>query len=120
MKYEELTGKIIGCAMKVHSYFGMGFTELIYHRSLVVELEKMGLQSEGEIEKNIFYSGICVGKKRLDLIVEDKVLIELKAVPELNKGCFRQLINYLKVFNMEVGLLLNFGSASLQFKRFVN
>ena len=118
-KYSDLTQKIIGCAMKVHSYFGMGFPEVIYKRALIIELEKMNLQSAVEVEREIYYEEKLIGKRRLDLIVEDKVLIELKAISEIDKNCHNQIINYLNVFDFEVGLLLNFGAESLHFKRFV-
>lgn len=106
--------------MAVHRYFGNGFPEVIYQRGLAIELGKSGLAYGVEVERKIFYQGFLVGKRRLDLIVENKVLVELKAVSELDKACFHQMINYLKLFNIEVGLLLNFGAGSLQVKRFVN
>ena len=106
--------------MKVHSAIGPGFPEKIYQRCLILELKSMGIKCESEIEKDIFYTGIKVGSRRLDLFIENKVLIELKAISEIDSGCFNQIINYLKVFQLEVGLLLNFGKPSLEFKRFVN
>lgn len=119
-KHSELTGKIIGCAMKVHRKIGMGFPEIIYQRSLVIELKKAGIFCEKEVEKDIFYEGIKVGSRRLDLIIEKLVIVELKAITEVEPICHNQILNYLKVFNIEVGLLLNFGNTSLQYKRFVN
>jgi GxxExxY protein len=118
--YSDISEKIIGCAMKVHRYFGLGFPEIIYQRSLMMEFEKVGLRYKTEVEKDIYYNGAFVGKRRLDLIVEEKVLIELKAVAELDNRVMNQVANYLKVFDIEVGLLLNFGTSSLQFKRFAN
>ena len=106
--------------MKVHRYFGLGFPEIIYQRSLMMEFEKVGLRYKTEVEKDIYYNGAFVGKRRLDLIVEEKILIELKAVAELDNRVMNQVANYLKVFDIEVGLLLNFGTSSLQFKRFAN
>ena len=120
LKYSDITEKVIGCAMKVHSAIGPGFPEKIYQRCLILELKSMGIKCESEIEKDIFYTGIKVGSRRLDLFIENKVLIELKAISEIDSGCFNQIINYLKVFQLEVGLLLNFGNPSLEFKRFVN
>ena len=120
LKYHEITGQIIGCSMKVHRYFGPGFPEIIYKRTLMVELQKIPLTYSSEIEREILYENRLIGKRRLDLLVENNILVELKAVTELNNGSYAQVINYLRVFNIEVGLLLNFGSASLQFKRFVN
>ena len=120
LKYSDITGNIIGAAMKVHAAIGPGFPEKIYQRSLIIELRAMDLKCNSEMEKDIFYKGIKVGSRRLDLFVEDKVLVELKAISEIDSGCFNQIINYLKVFQLEVGLLLNFGKPSLEFKRFVN
>jgi GxxExxY protein len=98
-KYADITEKIIGCAMKVHRYFGLGFPEVIYQRALVLELEKIGLKCKIEVEKDIYYYGEhFVGKRRLDLIIEDVVLVELKAISELDKTCYNKVINYLKVF----------------------
>lgn len=119
-KYSEITEKIIGCAMKVHSWFGPGFSEIICQRALLIELEKTGLKCKAEVQKDIYYEDRYVGNRRLDVIVEDKVLVELKAISELDNSCFNKIINYLRVFKIEVGLLLNFGCPSLQYKRFVN
>ena len=119
-KYSGITEKIIGCAMRVHSFFGSGFPEIVYKRSLVIELKKSGLRYETEVEKEIYYQETFIGKRRLDLIVEDKVLIELKAISEVGKRDYNQVINYLTIFDFEIGLLLNFGMDSLQFKRFAN
>ena len=120
LKYHELTEKIIGCAMKVHRYFGPGFPEIVYQRALMIELDKINLKYRYEFEKDIYYEEKYIYKRRLDMLVEDKVLVELKAISELGSGDMNQIINYLRVFKMEVGLLLNFGTPSLQFKRFIN
>ena len=119
-KHSELTGKIIGCAMKVHRAIGLGFPEIIYQRSLLIELRKSGMFCETEVEKEVFYEGIKVGSRRLDLIIDKLVIVELKAITEVEPICHNQILNYLKVFNIEVGLLLNFGNISLQYKRFIN
>jgi GxxExxY protein len=119
-KYSDITEKIIGAAMKVHSFFGIGFPEVVYKRALIIELETLGLRYNTEIEKDITYQNKLIGKRRLDLIIEDKILIELKALSEVDNRSYSQIINYLNIFNFEVGLLLNFGKESLQFKRFVN
>ena len=120
LKYHELTEKIIGCAMKVHRHFGLGFPEIVYKRALIIELEKIGLNLEQEIEKDIIYDDRLIYKRRLDLIVEDVVLVELKAHKEIDNSEYNQILNYLRIFNLEVGLLINFGAPSLQFKRLVN
>lgn len=119
-KYSELTGKIIGCAMKVHRVIGPGFPEIIYNRCLQIELKNSGLYCEAEVERDIYYEGIKVGARRLDLLVNKLVIIELKAVTEVEPLYYNQIINYLKIFKIEVGLLLNFGNISLQYRRFAN
>jgi GxxExxY protein len=120
LKYHELTEKIIGCAMRVHSYFEPGFPEIVYKRALMIEMQKLGINFREEVEKDILYENRLIYKRRLDLIVENIVLLELKAIKEIDNGDFNQILNYLRVFKMEVGLLFNFGAPSLQFKRFVH
>ena len=117
-KYLDLTRKIIGCAMRVHTYFGSGFPEIVYHKSLMIELKKIGIVARSEVEEVVIYYNEVVGKRRIDIIVEDKVLVELKAIAELDTDSHNQVMNCLKVFGFEVGLLLNFGKKSLQYKRF--
>ncbi|HEX2684325.1 MAG TPA: GxxExxY protein [Ferruginibacter sp.] len=119
-RHSELTGKIIGCAMKVHRIIGPGFPEIIYKRCLCIELKKAGLKYVSEAEMDIIYEGIKVGSRRVDLLVEDVVGVELKAVTEVEPLFYVQIINYLKLFKKEVGLLLNFGNISLQYRRFAN
>ncbi len=119
-KYSDLTEKIIGCAMKVHSYLGNGFPEIIYQRSLEIELRKSELIYSREIEQNVYYNNIKVCTRIVDFMVDNKVMVELKAVSEMNEIHHAQLLNYLKAFKLEIGLLINFGSKSLQFKRFIN
>ena len=118
-KYSDITEKIIGAAMKVHSFFGLGCPESVYKR-VIIELRNLGLRCDFEIEKEIFYQNILIAKRRLDLLVEEKVLVELKAIGETIPRDYGQVINYLNVFYFEVGLLLNFGKESLEFKRFAN
>ena len=120
LKYHELTEKIIGCAMKVHRHFGLGFPEIVYKRALIIELEKIGLKLKQKIEKDIIYDDRLIYIRRLDLIVDDVVLVELKAIKEVDNGDYNQILNYLRVFKLEVGLLINFGAPSLQFKRLIN
>ena len=120
-KYAEITQKIIGISMLVHRNLGGGnFTENIFHRALLLELAEAGIVYESQKELPVYYKQRLIGKKRVDIFVENKVLVELKAIAEFEKIHFNQVINYLKVFNIEVGLLINFGTASLQVKRFVN
>lgn len=116
-KYSDITEKIIGAAMKVHRYLGNGFQEVIYQRCLVIELERAGLLFEREKEQTIFYEGINVGTRRVDFLVDQKVLVELKATIQMENVHLAQAINYLEAFDLEIGLLINFGAPSLQFKR---
>ncbi|WP_420577221.1 GxxExxY protein [Ekhidna sp.] len=116
-KHSDITEKIIGCAMKVHRTLGNGFQEVIYQRALAIEFEESSLGFVREQEQSIFYNNVQIGTRRVDFFVENKILVELKAVKELENVHLAQAINYLEAFNMEIGLLLNFGSLSLQFKR---
>lgn len=116
-KYSELTGKIIGCAMEVHSLLGNGFQEVIYQRALAKEMYLQGISYSREHEMQIFYKGDEIGTRRVDFFVEDKIMVELKAVIQLEDVHLAQAINYLEAYKMEIGLLINFGNKSLQFKR---
>ena len=120
LKYHEITEKIIGCAMKVHRHFGLGFPEIVYKRALMIELKKIGLRFKQEIKREIMYDDQLIYKRRLDLIVEDVILVELKAIKEVDNGDYNQILNYLRVFKLEIGLLINFCAPSLQFKRLIN
>jgi len=113
----ELTGKIIGCALEVHKTLGNGFQEVIYQRALEIEMTQQGLTFSREHEMDIFYKGIKIGNRRVDFFVEDKVMVEIKAVIQLEDVHLAQAINYLEAYGLEVGLLINFGSHSMQFKR---
>jgi GxxExxY protein len=120
MKHEELTHKIIGCAMKVHSTLGNGFQEVIYQRALAIEMEKQGLGFKREMEMSIFYEGVDIGTRRVDFFVEDCVMVELKALTKLEDVHLAQAMNYCQAYNLPIGLLINFGSKSLEFKRVYN
>ena len=120
MKYEAITHKIIGCAMKVHSTLGNGFQEVIYQRALAIEMQKQGLNFQREMEMTIFYEGIEVGTRRVDFFVEDKIMVELKAVIALEEVHLAQAMNYCQAYNLPIGLLINFGTKSLAFKRVYN
>jgi len=120
MKYGDLTGKIIGCAMKVHATLGSGFQEVIYQRALAIEMQKQNLGFRREMEMTIFYDNIQIGIRRVDFFVQDTIMLELKAISELNDIHLNQAINYLEAYNLPVGLLINFGSKSLSFKRVYN
>ena len=114
---DELTYKIIGCAMRVHNTLGNGFQEVIYQRCLAIELEKQGIPFLREQEMPIYYDERAVGTRRADFIVENVVLIELKAVIKLEEVHLAQGLNYLEAYKIEKGLLLNFGSPGLEVKR---
>lgn len=116
-KYSDLTEKIIGCAMKVHNQLGGGFQEVIYQRALAIELGDAGLDFIREQEMPVFYNQVQIGERRVDFLIENKVLVELKAVTQLEDVHVAQALNYLEAFKLEVGLLINFGSVKLQFRR---
>jgi GxxExxY protein len=114
---DELTYKIIGCAMKVHAVLGNGFQEVIYQRALAIEMEKVGLGFSRELEMPIFYDNIHIGSRRVDFLVNDAVLVELKALIKLEDVHLAQGLNYLTAYKLDKGLLLNFGARSLEIKR---
>ena len=120
LKYKDFTEKIIGCAMKVRRYYGSGFPEVVYKRALIIELRKINISCLEEVERDIIYDDKVIHKRRLDLLVEDVVLVELKSLKEVDNSEMNQVLNYLKVFKIEVGLLLNFGASSLFFKRYIH
>ncbi|MEO6977589.1 MAG: GxxExxY protein [Mucilaginibacter sp.] len=120
MQHEELTHKIIGCAMKVHSTLWTGFQEVIYQKALAIEIGKQDLTFTREMEMTIFYDGIAIGMRKVDFFVGEKIMVELKAVSNLNDVHLAQAINYLEAYNLPIGLLINFGSKSLEFKRIIN
>jgi len=120
METDEITHKIIGCAMKVHSALGNGFQELVYQRALAVEMEYQGVRFIREKKMDIFYRNVQVGTRRVDFFVEDRVMVELKAVSELLHVHKAQAINYLEAYNVETGLLINFGKTKLDFQRVYN
>lgn len=121
LKYKEITEKIIGASFEVHKFFGNGFQEVIYQRALAWEMKQAGLEFAREIEQDIYYKGLPepIGTRRADFVVEDKVLVELKALVKLEDVHLAQALNYLKAYRLEVGLLINFGAKSLEFKRLV-
>ncbi len=114
---DPLTEQIIGSAMKVHRILGPGFLESVYKRALLIELRKEGLQAEEEERINVFYEGVSVGDFSVDILVEDEIILELKAVETLIKIHEVQTVNYLTATGLDTGLLINFGSERLQFKR---
>lgn len=119
-KYSEITGKILGCAFEVHKILGNGFQEVIYQRALEKEMGLNGLSFAREFEMPIFYKEDQVGTRRVDFLVEDVISVELKAIVKIEDVHMAQAINYLEAYNLEVGLLLNFGAKSLEYKRLIN
>ena len=119
--YSDITKKIIGASFEVHSFLGNGFQEVIYQRALGWEMREVGLEFQREIEQQIYYKDLQqpIGTRRADFVVEEKVLVELKALSKLEDVHLAQALNYLKAYRLEVGLLINFGSKSLEFKRLI-
>ena len=120
MKYSEITQKIIGASMEVHKILGNGFQEVIYQRALEIEMTNMGLSFQREYEMDIYYKDRKIGGRRVDFFVESCIMVELKALINLEDVHLAQAMNYLEVYNVEIGLLINFGAKSLQFKRVHN
>ena len=119
-KYVDLTRRIIGCALNVHNELGSGFQEVIYQRALAREMRTADLEFVRELPMTIMYKGEEIGERRADFVVEDKIMVELKAITKIENVHFAQAINYLEAYKLEVGLLINFGSDRLEFRRFAN
>jgi len=119
-KYADLTHTIIGSAMEVHRYLGNGFQELIYQRALAIELGIRKINFTREQEMVVFYKEVEVGTRRADFFIEGKIMVELKAIIQLEEVQLAQALNYLEAYNIETGLLINFGARSLQHKRLLN
>lgn len=120
MKYADITEKIIKCAFKVHSTLGNGFQEVICQRAMEIEMRNQELDFSREFEMPIYYEGIQIGTRRVDFLVKEIISVELKAVTHLESVHLAQAMNYLEAYNLEVGLLINFGANSLDFKRLTN
>ena len=120
MTLDEITYKINGCAMKVHNILGSGFQEVIYQRCLAIEFKDAGLDFVREMEHKIIYKGNEVGTRRADFVVEGTVIVEIKAMTELKDVHIAQAKNYVEAYDQPIGLLINFGSKSLQFKKIFN
>ena len=116
-KYSDLTGQIIGAAMEVHKILGNGFQEVIYQRALAIEMEEKELSFVREQEMQLEYKGRDIGTRRVDFFIEGKVMLEIKAVIRLEDVHLAQAINYLEAYDLEIGLLVNFGAKSMEFKR---
>ncbi|MBU0766852.1 GxxExxY protein [Patescibacteria group bacterium] len=120
LKHSDLTRKIIGCAMKVHRALGNGFQEVIYQMALAIEMKDSNLVFSREHEMEIFYKERLIGTRRVDFFVEDLIMVEIKALINLEDVHLAQALNYLEAYGLGVGLLLNFGAKSLQYKRVHN
>ena len=120
MKHEEITYKIIACAMEVHRKLGPGYPEYIYHRAIIIEFKLQNVYFEDEFEIKIYYKGEQVGIRRVDFLVDKEVPVEIKAATELSDLNIAQAKNYLEAGGIEIGLLINFGANSLQWKRLFN
>lgn len=116
-KYSEITAEIIGSAMRVHSALGSGFQEVIYQRALAIDMSDTKLTFAREVEMPVHYKEHHIGTRRVDFLVEEKILVEIKALSKLDDIHLNQALNYLEAFKLEIGLLINFGARSLEFKR---
>ncbi len=116
-KYQDLTHEVIGAAMEVHRSLGNGFQEVIYQRALAIELELRKIAFEREKEMPLVYKGFDIGTRWVDFFIDKKIMLEIKAVVQLEDVHLAQAINYLEAYGLEIGLLINFGNTSLQFKR---
>jgi len=119
-KHKELTGRIIGCALEVHKILGNGFQEVIYQRALAKEMTLRQIEYCRELDMPIYYKDEQIGTRRVDFLVENNVLVELKAIINLEDVHLAQAINYLEAYGLEIGLLINFGAKQLEFKRLIN
>ena len=119
-EYDKITHEIIGCAMEVHNILGNGFQEVVYQRALSIEMKLRHIEHQREFEIPLFYKGVSIGKRRVDFLVAKELSVEIKAVINLEDVHLAQAMNYLEAYNLYTGLLINFGSNSLQFKRLFN
>src|SRR5688572_2464736 len=116
-KYSDVTSKIIGCAMEVHNNLGNGFQEVVYQRALSIEMKLQNILHEREKEMPLSYKGNNIGTRRVDFFVDKKIMVEIKAIKALEEVHLAQAINYLEAYQMEIGLLINFGGVKLQVNR---
>lgn len=120
LKYAEITHKLIGCAMRVHIAMKSGHRENVYQRCLAIEMKRAGLIFKQEADMPIYFIDVIVGRRRVDFLVEEKICVEIKAQTNLEKEHLAQAINNLETHHLEIGLLLNFGSGNLQYRRIYN
>jgi len=120
VRKDDLTYKVIGCAMKVHATLGSGYQEVIYQRALAIELAKQGIRFIREYKMQVYYDGILIGERRVDFLIEGWLVLEIKAVAILEDSFLAQVMNYIEMFKFSYGLLINFGCSSLEYKRVYN
>jgi GxxExxY protein len=120
LKYKGITAELIGASMAVHNELGSGFPERFYHRALSIELQLRKIKFSSEHYMNVLYKHRLIGKRRVDFFIEEKIMLEIKAISRLDLSNIAQAKNYLEAYNLEVGLLINFGALSLEFKRIQN
>jgi GxxExxY protein len=120
LRHKEITEKIIGASFDVHSFLGNGFQEVIYQRALAIEFRDRSIEFSREHEMGIQYKGHNIGTRRVDFFVEEKVMVEIKAIINLEDVHLAQAMNYVEAYHLDIGLLINFGAKSLQFKRVHN
>lgn len=120
MKYEKLTYEIINSAMEVHRNLGNGFREVYYQRAMIIDLKEKGYRCSTEVSIPVYYKDHKIGRQRVDLLVDDTLMVELKAIPKIYDTHLGQAFNYLSLFNLDIGLLINFGARKLEFKRVYN
>jgi len=119
-EYDKITHEIIGCSMEVHKVLGNGFQEVVYQRALSIEMKLRNIDHQREFEMPLSYKGVDVGKRRVDFLIGNEIAVEIKAVIKLEDAHLAQALNYLEAYNLQTGLLINFGARSLQFKRLFN
>lgn len=119
-KYSAITATIIGCAMEVHKILGNGFQEVIYQRALAEEFSLKNVHASREFEMNVIYKGKIIGTRRVDFLVDNVISVEIKALNKLEDVHLAQALNYLESYNLEIGMLINFGAKSLEYRRLIN
>ncbi len=115
----EITAQVIKCSYSVHNYLGNGFQEVVYQRALAIEFREIGLKYEREKEMLIIYKGKAIGGRRVDFLVDGDIMVELKALIQLEDVHIAQLMNYIEAYKVKVGLLINFGAKELEVRRFI-
>ena len=115
----DITSKAIECAYRVHKYLGIGFQEVIYQRALEIEFLKTGISFQREKEMPIFYDQTIIGTRRVDFLIDNDIMVELKALTQLEDVHIAQLINYIEAYKVKIGLIINFGAKKLEIKRFI-